>query len=217
MENSMKTSRSFLAAALGVALVVPAFQASAEGFTARIGFANVDPKSDNGRLAGAYDVEVGSDTSFNLGLAWFATDNIAIDFSTALAKYEHDLSLTGGATGLPTLNNANLVGVEHRPTVLQVQYHFAPGSQFSPYIGGGYSWTQVDVVRNQTGLGVIAADDANGFAAEGGIDFNFGENLFARASVQYLTFETDVTLGGAAIGTVDVNPWVFGLAAGIRF
>lgn len=213
----MNLTRCLVNAAVGLALALPAFHASAEGLTARIGFANVDPKSNNGRLAGAYNVEVDSDTSFNLGLAWFVTENIAIDFSTALAKYEHDLSLTGGATGLPTLNNANLVGVEHRPTVLQLQYHFAPGESFSPYLGAGYSWTSVDVARNQTGLGVIRADDADGFAAEGGVDFHFGGSFFARVSLQYLSFETDVTLGGAPIGTVDVNPWVFGIAGGFRF
>ncbi len=213
----MLNVRHALAAALGVALVMPSVPAAAAGFAARLSFANVEPKSNNGRLAGAYDVKVDSDTSFNVGFAWFVSDHIAIDFATALAKYEHDLSLSGGATGLPTLRNANLVGVEHRPTVLQVQYHFAPGASFSPYLGAGYSWTAVEVNRNQTGLGVLTTDDADGFAAEGGVDFNFGDSFFARVSLQYLSFETDVALGGTRIGTVDVNPWVFGLAGGIRF
>jgi outer membrane protein len=205
-----------IAAALALALATPG-AAFAEGFAVRLGYLNVNPDSDNGRLAGAYDAEVDDDWSATIGLSYFFTDNIAVDVQTALTDYEHDISLTGGATGLPTLNDANLVGVEHRPTTVQVQWHFARGEQFSPYVGLGYGFTSVDVARNDTGLGVIEADDADGFTAEGGVDVNFDNGLFLRGSVQYLSFETDVTLGGADIGTVDVNPWIYGLQVGWRF
>lgn len=206
----------FLAAAAALALAAPA-AAHAEGFKVRLGYVNVNPKSDNGRLAGAYDVEVEDDWSATIGATWFVTDHIAIDGQTALAKFKHDLKLTGGATGLPTLADANLVGVEHRPTTLQVQWHFAPDQQFSPYVGVGYGWTSISVERNQTGLGVLDTDRADGFTAEGGIDFNFENSVFVRGSVQYLSFETDVSLGGADIGTVDVNPWIYGVSVGYRF
>ncbi|MCE3004830.1 MAG: outer membrane beta-barrel protein [Xanthomonadaceae bacterium] len=201
---------------LALALAAPG-AASAEGFSVRLGYLNVNPDSDNGRLAGAYDVEVEYDWSATIGASYFVTGNIAIDVQTALAKFKHDLKLTGGATGLPTLNDANLVGVEHRPTTIQAQWHFAPGEQFGPYIGAGYGWTSISVARNQTGLGTLDTDRADGFTAEGGLDVNFDNGVFVRGSVQYLKFETDVTLGGAGIGTVEVNPWIYGVQVGYRF
>lgn len=212
----MNTNKIAAALVVALALIAPG-AASAEGFAVRLGYLNVNPDSDNGRLAGAYDAEVDDDWSATIGLSYFFTPNLAVDLQTAIGEYEHDISLTGGATGLPTLNDANLVGVEHRPTVLQVQWHFAPGEQFSPYAGVGYGFTSVDVARNDTGLGVLDTDNADGFAIEGGVDFNFANNVFVRGSVQYLQFETDVTLGGADIGTVDVNPWIYGLSVGYRF
>jgi outer membrane protein len=212
----MSTNKIAAALVIALALVAPG-AASVEGFAVRLGYLKVNPESDNGRLAGAYDAEVDDDWSTTIGLSYFFGPNLAVDLQTAISQYEQDISLTGGATGLPTLNDANLVAVEHRPTVVQVQWHFAPGEQISPYAGVGYGFTSVKVARNDTGLGVLDTDNADGFAIEGGVDINFENNLFVRGSVQYLQFETDVTLGGADIGTVDVNPWIYGVSVGYRF
>jgi len=159
-ESNTNMNKISTALVLALALAAPG-AASAEGFSVRLGYLNVNPDSDNGRLAGAYDVEVEYDWSATIGASYFVTGNIAIDVQTALAKFKHDLKLTGGATGLPTLNDANLVGVEHRPTTIQAQWHFAPGEQFGPYIGAGYGWTSISVARNQTGLGTLDTDRAD--------------------------------------------------------
>lgn len=202
----MKHSLLALAAA---AFLAPIGSASAVEFAARVGFENVSPKSNNGTLAGTLRADVGSDSSFTFGVtAWF-TPNWAADFQSAFGRFEHDVSLNGTPSAI----------VEHRPTTLQAQYYFDLGGSFRPYVGAGWGWTNVKPKRvfgPLTGAN-LDLENADGFTAEVGVDVGFAESWFVRASAEYLSFESDATLNRAAIGTVDVNPWIVGLNIGYKF
>lgn len=203
----MNRKNSLVALAVA-AILAPVGTASALDIAARVGFENVSPRSDNGTLAGTLRADVGSDSSFTFGVtAWF-TPNWAADFQSAFGRFEHDVRLNGTPSAI----------VEHRPTTLQGQYYFDFGN-VRPYVGAGWGWTNVKPKRV---FGPIAGanldlENADGFTAEIGVDVEIAESWFFRANAEYLSFESDARLNGAAIGTFKVNPWIVGLNVGYKF
>lgn len=205
-KESPVLKKTLIAAALGIAFATPAV---AQGpFAVRLGFDNVNPKSNNGTLAGTLRADVDSNSSFTFGATYFFSPSLGIDFQTALRKFEHEVRLNG----VPAAE------VEHRPTTLQLQYFFGEGA-IRPYVGAGWGWTSIEPTAAFGPLrgANLSLDNANGFTVEAGADIAFAENFFVRLSAEYLSFESDAFLNGAAIGTVDVNPWILGASVGYTF
>ena len=179
-------------------------------FFATVGYANVNPKSDNGTLAGA-DTTVNTDSSVTGSIGYKFTPNVFAELGTALVPFEHDVSLQGLGT---------VASLEHRPTVLSINYQFLPEASVRPFVRLGYGWV---AISNETAKGAltgldISASNANGFAYGGGVDFVVNDKLFIRADISKLDFDTDVsveTLGN--VGTANVDPLVFGVSVGYQF
>lgn len=198
-----------LATALGAGLCL-APVANAQEFTARLGYHSVNPKSDNGTLAGLR-ADVDSDQSFTGGVSWFFHENFSTDLWAGLSKFKHEVSLDGAGV---------VAEVEHRPIALGVNYHF--GSQaFRPFVGLGYNWVRVSPRR---GVGIlegttISTSNASGLTYVFGADIALGESAFLRADARRLDFDTDVAVAelGGGVGTANVDPWVYGVSAGFRF
>jgi len=179
-------------------------------FFATAGYTMVNPQSDNGSLAGA-DASVDDDGSITGSIGYKFTPNMFAELGTALAPFEHEVSLDGLGT---------VASLEHRPTVLSFNYQFMAESKVRPFVRVGYGWVAISDETAQgalTGLD-ISASDADGFVFGGGIDFFVNEDFFIRADVSMLDFDTDVsveTLGD--VGTAEVDPLVFGVALGYQF
>jgi outer membrane protein len=45
----------------------------------------------------------------------------------------------------------------------------------------------------------------------------FNEHWFGNADVRYMKIESDIEVAGVDVGTVDINPWLFGVSIGYRF
>ncbi|KFN42512.1 hypothetical protein N789_12800 [Arenimonas oryziterrae DSM 21050 = YC6267] len=194
---------------LALLAALAATNAHAEGFKATVGYENVNPKSNNGQLAGA-EANVSDDWGFTGSLGYNFDDNWSADVWTGLTKFKHEV----GIAGLGTVAN-----VEHRPTTLTVNYHFMPAEKFSPYVGIGYGWVNVS---GEEGVGALAgtqvrASNANGLTYVLGADVAVTDNVFIRGSVRKLDFDSDVTVNGAAVGTANVDPLVYGISAGFKF
>ena len=202
----MKTSHVL---SLALAGLLASGAANAQLF-GTIGYAHVDPQSDNGSLAGA-DASVNSDGSLSGSLGYKFTPNVFAELGTALAPFEHEVSLDGLGT---------VASLKHRPTVLSLAYQFNADATVRPFVRLGYGWIAISDETAQgalTGLD-ISASDADGLAFGGGIDFFVSDKLFIRADLTKLDFDSDVnveTLGD--VGTADVDPLVFGLALGYQF
>ena len=200
----------FALSALALAGVLAAAPASAQTFSATLGYQNTDPKSGNGQLAGG-DASVNDDWSVTGSVAVNFADNWSVELWSGLAKFEHEVSIDGLGT---------VASVEHRPTTLGVNYHFNTEGTFRPYVGIGYGWVSVSGEQSLgalSGLG-ISASNADGITYGAGADFYINDNFFIRADVRKLDFDTDVsveTLGN--VGTANVDPLVYGLSAGFRF
>ena len=195
---------------LALAAALAASGASAQSFSLTLGYQNTDPKSDNGTLAGA-DASVNDDWSLTGSAAYAFNDNFSVELWSGLAKFEHEVSIDGLGT---------VASVEHRPTTLSVNYHFAPDSTVRPFIGLGYGWVNVSGERTLGALSGLGIDgsNANGIAFGAGLDWFVSDNVFIRADVRRLSFETDVTVETLGnVGTAEVDPIVYGISAGFRF
>lgn len=195
---------------LALAAALAASGANAQSFSLTLGYQNTDPKSDNGQLAGA-DATVNDDWSLTGSAAYAFNDNWSVELWSGLAKFEHEVSLAGLGT---------VASVEHRPTTLSVNYHFAPDSTVRPFIGLGYGWVNVSGERTLGALSGLGIDgsNANGIAFGAGLDWFVSDNVFIRADVRRLSFETDVTIETLGnVGTAEVDPIVYGISAGLRF
>ena len=55
-------------------------------------------------------------------------------------------------------------------------------------------------------------DDSVGVAGHVGIDIPYNKTESFRIDARYMDIEPDVELNGTDIGSVDISPWVYGVA-----
>ncbi|MFV1529776.1 OmpW family outer membrane protein [Phaeobacter sp. JH20_36] len=191
-----------LSAALA-ALAGPALAQSQGDWTLGIGIANVNPKSDNGTLAGAA-ATIDDDTALTFTAEYFIRDNIGIELLAA-SPFEHDISLNGAYTAT----------TKHLPPTLSVNYHFPTQTKFKPFVGVGINYTTF--FEESSPAGVISLDDSVGLALNLGADWQISDRGALRVNVRYMDIETDVTLNGTKIGTAEIDPITVGFGYVHRF
>jgi outer membrane protein len=197
-----------VALALG-GLAAPAFAQQAGEWTFSVGAHQVNPKSDNGSLVGgALDVEVDSGISATFTGEYFIRDNLGIEILASL-PFKHDINIDGlGRVG----------STKHLPPTVSLQYHFGEGT-VKPFVGAGVNYT---VFFSEDTTGALAGTDLDldgswGLAAHAGIDFEVGEKGSIRIDARWIDIDTDVQLNGADIGTVEIDPLVYGAAYVFKF
>ncbi|APG46427.1 MULTISPECIES: OmpW/AlkL family protein [Phaeobacter] len=191
-----------LSAALA-ALAGPALAQSQGDWTLGVGIANVNPKSDNGTVAGAA-ATIDDDTALTFTAEYFIRDNIGIELLAA-SPFEHDISLNGAYTAT----------TKHLPPTLSVNYHFPTQTKFKPFVGIGINYTTF--FEESSPAGVISLDDSVGLALNLGADWQISDRGALRVNVRYMDIETDVTLNGAKIGTAEIDPVTVGFGYVHRF
>jgi outer membrane protein len=50
-----------------------------------------------------------------------------------------------------------------------------------------------------------------------GADFMLNDQWFLNVSVRYIDIETDAAVNGDLLGTLEIDPWVYGGHLGFRF
>lgn len=174
--------------------------AEAGDFLVRVGVSMVAPKSDNHP---AVDVEDGTAVTFNG--TYFMTDQWAVELLAAL-PFKHDIDAKGG----PTIGET-----KHLPPTVSLQYHFTPNQPVRPYVGAGLNYTllfEEDIDGASLSLG-----DSFGWAAQVGVDIDLTENMFLNAEIRYLDIDTKAKVNGTSIGTVEIDPMLYGINIGFRF
>ncbi|MBP6748697.1 MAG: OmpW family protein [Xanthomonadaceae bacterium] len=197
-----------LALALG-GVAAPAFAQQAGEWTISVGAHQVNPKSDNGSLVGgALDVEVGSNVRPTITAEYFVRDNLGIEV-LASWPFEHDINIKG---------LGNVGSTKHLPPTVTLQYHFGNGT-VKPFVGAGVNFT---TFFSEDTTGALAGSDLSlgnsfGLAAHAGLDFEVSERGSIRVDARWIDIDTDVELDGADIGTVNIDPLVYGAAYVIKF
>ena len=144
---------------LALAGLLASGAASAQ-FFGTVGYTSVNPDSDNGSLAGA-DASVSDDWNLTGSLGYRFTPNAFAELNTALVAYEHDVSLDGLGT---------VASVEHRPTILSINYQFLAESKVRPFIRLGYGWVALSGEQSKGALAglEVTAGDSSGLVYGGG-------------------------------------------------
>lgn len=60
-------------------------------------------------------------------------------------------------------------------------------------------------------------DDSWGVALNAGVDYAISEKSALRANLRWIDIDTDVTVGGANIGKVEIDPWIVGVSYVMKF
>lgn len=205
----MKLSSLILASAAALTMT-SAFAVPAGTWTVGAGAHYVDPKSDNGTLLnGALAVDVDSDIRPTITGEYFFADNIGVELLGAI-PFHHDITLTD-ATGA-TID----ARTQHLPPTLSLQYHFDGYNMpmnVKPFVGVGVNYTTFFKERIYDGAGSdLNIKDSVGVAGHVGVDFPYSPTEAFRIDARYMDIKPDVELDGADIGSVDISPWVYGVA-----
>jgi len=189
---------------LGTGIVTPAMAHEQGEWLMRFGASVVDPKSDNHEV-----VSVDSAWSATLNFTYMVTDNWAVELLAAY-PFKHDLEL---------LDGTKVGSTKQLPPTLSLQYHFLPAAKVQPYIGIGLNYT---TFFSEKTTGPLGGTDLNlssswGMSADIGVDIPFNEKWFFNLDARYIGIDTDARLDGVSLGTVDIDPWVFGAHVGFSF
>ncbi|MEQ9693655.1 OmpW family outer membrane protein [Shimia sp. SDUM112013] len=200
----MKRTTSALALTTAlIALAGPLAAQSQGDMTFGLGLAYVEPKSDNGTLAGA-PLTISDDTQLSLTFEYFIRDNIGIEILAA-TPFSHDLYLGGAYAGK----------TKHLPPTVSVNYHFATKTAWKPFVGLGINYTTF--FEESSPLGTLKLDDSWGIAAHAGIDYAVSDNGSLRFDLRWMDIESKAYLNGAYIGKADIDPIVVGVSYVHRF
>ena len=163
-------------------------------------------------LAGAPSglrAKVDYDVMPTVGLSYFLSDHIAIEAIAGTTK--HTVRAKGPATDLKVKDTWVL------PPVVALQYHFAPASRVSPYVGGGVNYMLFYGGSNKNGF-KLKIDDGFGAALQAGVDIATTGRWAINLDAKKIFFETDAIDRTNGIKTkVTLNPWVLSAGVGYRF
>lgn len=168
-----------------------------------VGVINVNPKSDNGSLAGTA-ASVNDDTQLSLTAEYFIRDNLGIELLAA-SPFSHDIALGG----------SNIGSTKHLPPTLSLVYHVPTKGKVTPFVGLGLNYTLF--FDEQTDLGKLDLDNSFGLAASLGADWQISDRGALRFNVRYMDIETDAKLDGAHIGTAEIDSITVGVSYIHRF
>ena len=206
----MKKTLVPIAIALALGAAVPAFAQSKGDWTLGVGVHQVNPKSDNGTLAGGtLPLEIDSDVKPTVTFEYFLRDNLGLEVLAAL-PFKHDISVKGvGKVG----------ETKHLPPTVSLQYHFNSKGKVSPLLGVGLNYTTFfseDTTGALEGTR-LKLDDSWVLAAHAGLDFKVSERSAVRVDVRWADIDTKVEVDGAKLGTANIDPLVYGVAYVLKF
>ncbi|MBO9432668.1 OmpW family protein [Ruegeria sp. R13_0] len=184
-----------------VALAGPALAQSQGDWTVGFGVGYLDPKSDNGTLAGA-DATIDADTRPIFTAEYFVRDNLGIELLAA-TPFKHNISLNGVETS----------SVKHLPPTLSLNYHFPTNSAWKPYVGAGLNYT----IFFDESLDGLEIDNSFGVSLQAGLDYMVSDAGAIRLNVRWFDIDSDVKLNGSDIGTAEIDPYLIGVSYVHRF
>jgi outer membrane protein len=141
-----------------------------------------------------------------LDISYFFTPKVAVELVLTVPQ-KHTLSSRGTAIG----------SFKHLPPTLTAQYHFDPvgSGAFKPYVGAGINYTRFSAVSLPPGVDIKRS--SWGPALQVGVDIPLGKQLSLNFDLKKVYIRTDVSAGGANIGTFKADPTLFGVGLGWRF
>ena len=162
--------------------------------------------TNNTTVAG---LTVNDKTIPEVDISYFFTKNIAAELILTVPQ-KHHVYLSG--TDLGTF--------KHLPPTLTVQYHFTDFTGYKPYVCAGLNYTQITAEKISAGGGtnnVTLSDKSIGGALQAGVDIPLTKQVSLNIDVKKVYIKSHVYVGGTDVGTLKLDPVVFGVGVGYRF
>jgi outer membrane protein len=200
----MKLRISAATILIAIGLAQSAQAQDAGDWIVRGGFHSIEPKSHNHPLVGVEDT-----IGLTFSLTYMVTPNWGVELLGGL-PFLHDITLQG---------NGAVAETELLLPTLSAQYHFNPNGRVRPYVGAGLNYTLFSGERTWGAFqGTrLELDSSTGPAAQIGVDFDVLPGWSVSLDARWLDIDTDAKLDGADLGTVEIDPYAFGLSVGYRF
>jgi outer membrane protein len=198
--------RKSLALALATLVCGSAFAAEGD-WLARARIIDVAPKVGTSGTLSTLGIDVDKQVVPELDFTYMVTSNIGAELILGTARHK------------VTSNGASLGKVSHLPPTLTLQYHFAPDATVRPYAGVGVNYTRFYSANLKAGAADLDVDkNSFGGSLQVGTDIALNKDWFLNLDVKKIYIKTDVkTTTGTALGTLTVNPLVFGIGIGTKF
>ncbi|CAD5374202.1 Outer membrane protein W precursor [Rubrivivax sp. A210] len=191
--------------ALALAAVAPAAYSQAAGdIVARVRAINLDP-ADKDTIA-ITDVTVNSKVIPEVDFTYYFSPNLAAELVLTIPQ-KHDVRSTAHGGKIGTL--------KHLPPTLSAQYHFAKMGAFKPYLGAGLNFTFFSDVDLPAGFTIDKS--SVGLALGAGFDVALGGAWSLNVDIKKVQIRTDLMLNGTSLGTIKVDPILFGVGVGYKF
>lgn len=184
----------------------------------------VAPNEESGGVLPAFPGErVSVNNSFmpEVDVTYMVADHWGLELIAATTK--HSASGRTGTTG----SIGKLASTWALPPTLTLQYHPMAKGPVRPYVGAGVNYTLFysedasNALETAVGKTRVRMSDSVGWAAQAGVDFDIGRNLFLNLDVKYIDIDTTARLNTTAAGTqrvrINLDPFVFGAGVGLRF
>lgn len=167
--------------------------------------APADKSTPLGGTGAADRIAVADKTIPELDISYFFTPNLAAELVLTYPQ-KHDVMLDGAVVG----------SFKHLPPSLLGQYHFNAIGKFTPYLGAGINFTRISSVHLLNGAGGLE-NHSVGLALQAGVDFRIDKNWSVNLDVKRINIRSDVTVAGAVVSQVKVDPVLVALGVGYRF
>jgi outer membrane protein len=191
------------------------FQPKAKGMTVLdvrvtdVAPSGTDPIYTTAAAATGLRAKVKYDVMPTIGLSYFVSDNLALDLTLGTTK--HKINAKGPGVDVRVKDTWVL------PPTLTLQYHFAPTSRISPYVGAGVNYMLFYSGSDKNGFH-LKVDDGFGAALQAGVDIATKGRWTANLDAKKIFFKTDAKDAAAGIKTrVTLDPWVLSAGVGYRF
>lgn len=168
-----------------------------------------DPVTTLAGAATGLTAEVSADVMPTVGLQYFLTDHLAVELIAGTTK--HTATAKGPGTDLDVKETWVL------PPVATLQYHFAPASRVSPYVGAGVNYMLFYGDDDLNGFR-FDIDDGFGAALQAGVDVALRDRWTLNLDVKKIFFETDAVDRSAGLKSkISLDPFVTSIGFGYRF
>ena len=157
-------------------------------------------------------------TLTTLGTSVNAATVPELDFTYMIRDHIGIEAILGVSRHKVTSDAGSLGGLSVLPPTITLQYHFNPQGRVRPYVGAGlnYSLFYNDKL-SYAGESIQVKRNSFGPAMQIGVDIQVSKRIFVNLDLKKLWMRTDPTLGGAALGTLKIDPWVVGVGVGTTF
>lgn len=144
-----------------------------------------------------------------IGLTYFFTDNIAVEAIAGTTN--HSVKAKGPGVDLKIKETWVL------PPIVTLQYHFAPQSRVSPYVGAGVNYMLFYSGEDKNGF-ALKIKDGFGTALQAGVDVALQGKWALNLDAKKVFFDTKAVDKINGVKTkVTLDPWVLSAGIGYRF